>query len=369
MTRLFAQLPSASLFGACLLVAAFSALFSACAVTEDRDATEMVDPELGDSNDDATKGDSKETCEPADERVCECRDRSKSVQECDHDGEWGLCDCNEDEWGDTGDDDDASQTGSDAPASERTSVVYVNTKESLYYVDPFQSNELIFIGNFNGPCTQGSGFYDIAVDEYETIVGIAAEGLYTIDRKTAECQKLVLFSEDAPHFFSLSYVKGVDPDQPERDVLMAASAEDGQWVEIDYVSTMGDVQFVPLGYHVPGAHTLVSSGDIVSLRQGDGSQKTYATLKCSNGYSGDGCENDWLAEIVPETGEAHLIGQTGFKQIFGLAFWGDKVYGFTNNNEYVLINTTTGKGELVTRYQTKKFWGAGSVTIPYVIVE
>ena len=324
---------------------------------------------------DAAGSDDKEICEPSDARVCVCRNRSNSVQECNSDGVWEKCDCPDDEHHDPVDkaSDDANDSGdsfdTESSVPVRTSVVYVTTEKTLYYIDPEQGHELIRIGDFSGPCEQGSGLYDIAVDENENIVGIAAEGLYKIDRLTAACEQIAQFDQKSPHFFSLSYVKGVDPSEPERDYLMAASVEDGQWVQLIHDMSGGYTQFKTLGYHDPENLEMVSSGDIVSLRSENGFQRTYATLKCRSGYGDIGCQSDWLAEIDPVSGVAKMIGPTGFKQIFGLGFWGDKVYGFTNNNEFILMDTASGKGSLVVRYETKKFWGAGSVTTPYVYVE
>lgn len=304
------------------------------------------------------------TCQPDETRICVCEDRSEAIQECTQNGLWGKCDCP------PGIDKNIYEKATDDPGTDhiRNSVVYANTKTSLYYIDPTKTNQLVWIGEFNGPCEEGSGLYDIAVDQDENIVGIAAEGLYSVDRHTAKCETIVEFAADAPHFFSLSYVKGVNPNDPNQDVLMAASVEEGQWVQIVPKGNSNDSLFISRGYHDPTDRALVSSGDIVSLCSEDEICKTYATIKCSSGYGTYNCESDWLAEIDPETGEATLIGMTGFRQIFGLGFWGDKVYGFTKNNEYLLIDTETGHGEIVTQYDTKQFWGAGSVTLPYISV-
>ena len=106
------------------------------------------------------------------------------------------------------------------PAS---SVVYVNTETELFYVDPGVSNDLVSVGEFSGPCTSGSGFYDIAVDEDGAMLGIAAEGLYAVDVETAECELVTDFPDGSPHFFSLSYVKGVEQLDPGADHLFAGA--------------------------------------------------------------------------------------------------------------------------------------------------
>ena len=53
----------------------------------------------------------------------------------------------------------------------------------------------------------------------------------------------------------------------------------------------------------------------------------------------------------PENGDARLIGATGYQQIFGLGYWGDRVYGFTNDGDYITIDGSTGEvmlGEIPT---------------------
>jgi hypothetical protein len=114
----------------------------------------------------------------------------------------------------------------------------------------------------------------------------------------------------------------------------------------------------------------VSSGDIVCVQVAKSEWATYATLKCSDGYAASGCATDFLASIEPETGKATLIGTgtSGFTRIFGLGFWGDEVYGFTNGGEYVTIDVATGLATEVL-INEDGFWGAGTTTKPYVIIE
>jgi hypothetical protein len=248
------------------------------------------------------------------------------------------------------------------------SRIYVNTYDTLYYIDPSQGSDMVEVGDFVGNCVSGdSGFYDIAVDEHDNLLGITAAALYTIDKETAECDVLIQFPLDSPHFFALSYVKGVDPEDPHADVLIAASVEEGEWVKIDpHGETMNTI-FYSLGFYDHPYYEWVSSGDVVSVQTGAETFKTYATLKCFDGYEEYGCESDWLAEIDPENGDARLIGETGYQQIFSLGFWGDKVYGFTKDGEYILIDRTNGTSTLVEKYDTVQFWGAGNTTIPYIV--
>jgi hypothetical protein len=245
------------------------------------------------------------------------------------------------------------------------SHVYAQTTEVLYMVAPSQGGQLEQIGWFDGPCTLGSGLYDIAVDEDLQMIGITSEGLFWIDPETAECGQLIDFPPEYPHYHSLSYVKGVDPDALHEDRLVAASGEDGAWVMIDPTGTTVEDTFVHLGYFDPVDHALTSSGDIVSVRTGDDEFATYATVKCDVSYS-PLCVTDLLVEVDPQTGEAEIIGATGFQSVLGLGFWGDEVHGFTGFGEYLTIDTGNGEGDLVTDHPGVVFWGAGTTTEPYV---
>lgn len=246
------------------------------------------------------------------------------------------------------------------------SRIYVNTQDELYYVDPGESDDLVLIGAFTGPCTSDSGFYDIAVDEGGALLGISALGLYQVDTETAACTQAFQFPQDSPHFFSLSYVKGVDPAEPAVDKLIAASVEEGEWVLINYPGDIISDIFVHLGHYDFPDLAWLSSGDIVSIQVDWTEYMTYATLKCPS-YTDPGCESDWLAEIDPENGDARLIGETGYQQIFGLGYWGDRVYGFTNDGDYITIDVDTGVGTLVQSFPALSFWGAGNTTIPHIV--
>lgn len=246
------------------------------------------------------------------------------------------------------------------------SRVYVNTRDSLYYVDPGISEDLVTIGDFSGTCTSGSGFYDIAVDEQGRLLGISAEGLFDVNPATADCTAVFQFPALSPHFFSLSYVKGVDPQDLTADRLIAASAEDGEWVWINWPEENVPDIFIHIGYYDYPTYQWRSSGDIVSIQTDWEDFVTYATLKCPN-YTDTGCESDWLAEVDPDTGDARLIGATGYQKIFGLGFWGDKVYGFTGDGYYLHIDVGSGEGTLVTEFPGRVFWGAGNTTIPYIV--
>ena len=78
-----------------------------------------------------------------------------------------------------------------------------------------------------------------------------------------------------------------------------------------------------------------SSGDLVSVA----SHGTLLTVKGTGPMA-----NDQLVRVDPATGAATVIGPTGFRQIWGLGFWGSKVFGFTQTGQFILIDPRTGAG-------------------------
>jgi len=128
-----------------------------------------------------------------------------------------------------------------------------------------------------------------------------------------------------------------------------ATTSEGTVHRIDPVT--GEATLV--GTFGPG---LKSSGDLVSV-------STYGTLATLVGEDGD-----QLARIDPETGAATIIGPIGFTHVWGIGFWKDKVFGFTDHGEFLLIDPKTGQGTLVDRDSSDPFWGAGVTTsVPVVI--
>ncbi len=54
-----------------------------------------------------------------------------------------------------------------------------------------------------------------------------------------------------------------------------------------------------------------------------------------------------LIEIDPLTGEGTLVGSIGFRNVFGMDFVGDTLFGHTLQSELISIDTATGAGTLI----------------------
>ena len=80
-----------------------------------------------------------------------------------------------------------------------------------------------------------------------------------------------------------------------------------------------------------------------------------------------GFGHDKLARLAPMTFAATTIGtDTGFDHIWGIAYWKNKIYGFTDTGQFILIDPNTGAGTLVST-STESWWGAAVTTLAPVI--
>ena len=177
---------------------------------------------------------------------------------------------------------------------------------------------------------------DIAVDQDGKMIGISFTRVYSVDPQTAKCTYLSNLDRS---FNGMSFVIGKTP-------KLVGAAGDGTLYEIDPASGKTS----PLGQFGAG---LRSSGDLVSI-SGVG---TFATVVKSTVTA----EIDKLAQIDEATGKATVIGETGFRDVWGLGYFRDKIYGFTKASELVELDRRTGKGRLVSS-SGPEWWGAGVTT-------
>lgn len=238
-----------------------------------------------------------------------------------------------------------SDFGEQAPPATPEQIeineVYGHSATTLYKLEP-KTKAVTVVGDFK-QCDQ---IIDIALDEKSTLYGVSFSTLYTIDKATATCTQI----EKGEYPNSLSFVpKGTVDDNEEALV----GYDKGDYIRID----------VKTGAHSVigklGSGSLESSGDIVSVKGG----KTFLTVK------GGSCStNDCLVEVDPKTGKMlKNWGSIEHKKVFGLSFWGGKVYGFDEQGN--IFEVTFGASQLSTQAITipqkpdgLSFWGAGSST-------
>lgn len=232
--------------------------------------------------------------------------------------------------------------------------VYGHSATTLYRLDP-QTNEVTTVGDFKN-CTK---IIDIALDENADIWGVTYTQLFKIDKNTATCTEMPSSTAAGDYPNSLSFVpKGTIDANAEALV----GYEDADYVRID--PTTGEKTKIGS----LGTSGLISSGDIVSVKGGS----TYLTVKPGPNCKTTECNKcktyDCLVEVDPVTGKLKKNwGSVEHDNVFGLSFWGGKVYGFDQKGE--LFEVTFGTTQLATAPITMSsmpdgltFWGAGSAT-------
>jgi len=233
---------------------------------------------------------------------------------------------------------DVGQPDSETPG---TAEVFAHSTDTLFRLDP-TTNALTTVGAFTG-CSQVT---DIALNKASVMFATTLDGLYQVDRKSAQCTQIT--TGTFPN--SLSFVPAGTID-PNVETLVGYVGD--QYVKIDTSSgAMTTIGSIGSGY--------TSSGDIVSVEGGG----TYLTVKGGP----DSCD-DCLIQVDPTTG-AFLLewGALGHADVFGIAFWGGDVYGFDAAGEVfdVHFNGLAMQTNTITIPNAPAglaFYGAGSTTI------
>ena len=124
-----------------------------------------------------------------------------------------------------------------------------------------------------------------------------------------------------------------------------AGTTDGNFLTIDPDTGIGTV----VNSFGSGAF---SSGDFVF----DGNmEKLFGSLVVP------GSSTDEIVTIDPSTGLTSFIGETGFNNVFGLAFFRNQLLGLTSVGELIIIDEITGRGTLVEDTQAFSAGGAAAI--------
>ena len=219
--------------------------------------------------------------------------------------------------------------------------VFGHSGTVLYRMDP-DTKAVEEVGPFAG--CDGS-VIDIALDENSQMFGSTFGELYSIDRTTGACT--LIATGDYPTSLSFVPAGTVDPNE---EALVGFVDE--QYIRIDKQTGVS----TPLGTLSDG---LISSGDLVSVIGGG----TWLTVY------GPGCDTgDCIIELDPTDGTIiQNYGPLPYTQVFGLAFWAGRAYGFAR--EGVLFEIEFGATDVLTTEipipgapAMLEFFGAGSTT-------
>jgi hypothetical protein len=239
---------------------------------------------------------------------------------------------------------DSNTGGGDG--SQAQVYVYAHSSSTLYRVDP-DTLAISMVGDFGWPSSVGSDqMTDIAIDKNGKMIGVSFTSVYEVD--TATAKTTLLSSSLDGNFNGLSFVPASQLGGTGDDVLVGTDNGDGKVYRVDPM-TGAATQVGDMG------GTFVSSGDLVAVA-GFGTVQTVT-----------GAPNDQLVRLAPNSFAATAIGSgTGYGQIWGVAFWKNKIYGFTNTGDFLLIDPNTGAGQLVSSNGVQ-WWGAAVTTLAPVI--
>jgi hypothetical protein len=223
--------------------------------------------------------------------------------------------------------------------------VYAHTSAVLYKVDP-DTLAVSLVGPFSFP-TGNDQITDIAIDKAGTMIGVSFGSVYRIDPSNATGTRLT--TGLAGSFNGLSFVPAEQIGQTGDDILVGTRNADGAVFRVDPM-TGQTTQIGNMG-------SFSSSGDLVSVAQ-------LGTLQTAdNGFGADR-----LVSLAPNSFTATAIGtDIGFSEIWGVAFWKDKIFGFTSGGQFITIDPATGVGTLV-QGNGPAWWGASVTTLAPVVL-
>jgi hypothetical protein len=239
--------------------------------------------------------------------------------------------------------------GSDAATGAPPDTkVYGHSASFLYSIDP-DTLQVQPIGAFQWPTEAGGSdeMTDIALDKDARMIGISYSRIYAVDKTNAKCTFLSSFAGD--RFNGLSFLSAEQAGGAE---ILVGAATDGSVVAIDPMT--GDE--TPRGAYGGG---FGSSGDLVSVMGA-----TYATASGGGFFE----LNDTLVRVNPSTGVATKIGTTGVSGIYGLAYWKQKLFGFTASSGMVTIDIATGQATPVMGTNVS-WYGAGVTTAAPITID
>jgi len=225
--------------------------------------------------------------------------------------------------------------------------VYSHSSDQLYRVDP-HTLEVSLVGSFGWPAgMENELMTDLAVNKEGELTGMSFGAVYSVDPETAACTFL---SNLTRSFNGMSYVPASEFGARGNDVLVGTALDGSIWRIDPVTGNSEEIGNFGNGY--------ISSGDIVSV-------EGFGTIATVNLFDQDAI--DLLARIdLLNGGVATIIGSTGMYDIWGVGFWGGKVYGFAATNEFVDLDTTTGLATLISDGPVN-WWGAAVTTIAPII--
>lgn len=239
------------------------------------------------------------------------------------------------------DTDDVAAEVEPPPQPKGLDAIFAHSSSQLYKLD---KNVFTFIGAFGFNKNAGQ-VTDIALDDTGKLFAITFGDLFECDKTTAMCTWLATLPQS---FNGLTFVP--------KDTAVAGKpaligiANSGDWNLIDVAG--GTAKITKLGAY--GGFT--SSGDAFSVE----TVGTYATVKAGLAFT------DKLVQVNPATGAVlKTVGDTGVGDLWGVAWSGGTLYGFSANGKVYAIDIQTGKAQPAPGLLVPNgvsWWGAGVST-------
>ncbi len=234
-------------------------------------------------------------------------------------------------------------------------TIFVESGRVLQTYDPY-SKALKTVGPFT--CLPTDDFmFDIAVDRDSNIYGVTRlDRFVKVDPLTGACT--VIRQGTGLEFPSLiAFVPRGTLDLA-NDALVGYEGE--KYLRVD-VRTGAVTEIGTL--NPPDASTpYEAAGDLVSA----GQNGMFLTATLTTGATDAG---DFFVRFDPKTGRRlSLVGNTGYERLFGLGYWGGRIFAFTTPGEILQVDPRTAKATLVKRVPgddagNEVFFGAGSTTV------
>lgn len=244
--------------------------------------------------------------------------------------------------------------------------VFGHSGDTLYKLDA-DTKQVTVIGKLTG--CDGS-LLDLAIDKDSNAVGVTKASMYKINLGTGACSLIHTRTDNVDYPTSLTFVPAGTRNAT-REALVGyggvGSAPGSFYIEFDPATGQQVWQ-----NSAPLPNGLESSGDIVSLINGP----SYLTVKGSykKGSKTYQCA-DCIVQVDPATGKpindtnAIYYDLNPYGGVFGVAFWGGVVYGFSKAGDLFSIRfPTSGTRLQLTDIAISNapadlsFFGAGSTT-------
>jgi hypothetical protein len=297
----------------------------------------------------------------------------------------------------------AATGGAGTGGGPTATLIYANDDTTLVQLDPTNpALPVTVIGDFD--CINSSGangtdtsMNDIAVNAMGDLWGVSAHAVHplTIQGSTVHCEPQISIQSSSARFYALTFAP-VGVLSPTAEVLVAGNSAGELW-SIDSggnITQHGKFGAVPAndghGHNYANAgKDWELSGDIVFLANG-GSPVGFATVRdCPTPPSTTGCnavntliEIDMTAigatgaQSVTKSVRGEIVTAAGctdglnsnYGNMYGIATWDDKVYGFSRTGNLVTMEIADGSACLVGNYASLKWAGAGVTTLATIIL-